>query len=120
MEVVSRERILNLLTDGLLRAVGASEDYLNAVLEGRFQNSFESEWLKRWDKVACDPSSSSAECSEVREKAFLIAFRKCGNDEIAGLISDDFGLMHSFAVLGLADEWVKEMLEVYERGDIPY
>jgi hypothetical protein len=131
---MERLKTLNkLVLEGkLLAAVGAADD-LEAKLESRFGDAFESQWLERWEKASKLVLSDGDHqiLNQLREAAFkgaLVCLGKRGNrkvlatqnSEVAALVSDDFELFIRCELGGIKkDSWVLGLMDAYIEGGFP-
>ena len=56
---------------------------------------------------------------EIEEKAYLTVYEKSEDDELAGYISDDFGLIADSRRLGCSDQWLDKLIACYEEEKLP-
>ena len=60
-----------------------------------------------------------ADTREIEKKAYITVYEKSENDELAGYISDDFGLIADSKRLGYSDKWLEKLISCYENARIP-
>lgn len=94
---------------------------LDDALDLRDDPSFETPWLAAYKKLpdAEIPEDLRPPHQEVRKAAFLKTMQLTKSPELAGYISDDFGLIASSLVLDIADEWVNALWKEYDTGKFP-
>ena len=56
---------------------------------------------------------------EVREQEFQMIYEFTGNGDLAGYVSDDFGLIADAKLLGYEDLWLNKLCTCYENRTIP-
>ncbi|MDE7398301.1 MAG: hypothetical protein K2N06_02120 [Oscillospiraceae bacterium] len=100
-----------------------SSIYIDKALEQRYVEEFESEWMRVYNLVEQGKKEGSwdkEKSDKIREEAFMKAFEVSENEEIAALVSDDFGLMFEAKSLKIKDKWLDDMAFEYEYGHFPY
>jgi hypothetical protein len=103
------------------RAVGAIE--IDAALDERDETSFEKAWNSCYDTVS--PSESRLDDAEralitsICERAFKLTFAATDHPELAGCVSDDFGLIAGALVCDLEDAFAAYLLDEYMEGRLP-
>lgn len=56
----------------------------------------------------------------IREEAYKITYNATKSPELAGYISDDFGLISDALILNYSDEWLNALAKEYIKGRIPH
>lgn len=56
---------------------------------------------------------------KLKRKRILTVYEKSEDDELAGYISDDFGLIADSRRLGYSDEWLDKLIACYEKERLP-
>ncbi len=94
------------------------------LLDSRDEETFDSEWISTYNDVenmkrryGYDEQQEN-ECSSVRETAFMIVCEACGG-ELAGYVSDDFGLIFDSQICGFENEFLKKLINAYSQAIIP-
>ena len=62
---------------------------------------------------------SNSDIREIEKKAYITVYEKSEDDELAGYVSDDFGLIADSKRLGYSDEWLDKLIFCYENARIP-
>jgi hypothetical protein len=96
-------------------------------LDERDKSPFDSNWSEAFEKnekakEALSPKEKKSlekRSSDVRETVFKLVDKAAGSSDLAGYISDDFGLIADELALGSEDPWVKKMAEDYLAGKLP-
>ena len=93
---------------------------LDIILDLREEDDFDSNWVRVYQEI--EELKKGKECEtadDVREKAFKVVFDLSGDGEIAGYISDDFGMIVVSKMLNYSDEWLDKLISCYEQYMIP-
>jgi len=89
-------------------------------LEQRDSDPFDSEWVRIYQALEeLKKGKTVADTREVEKKAYITVYEKSENDELAGYISDDFGLIADSKRLNYSDEWLDKLISCYENARIP-
>jgi hypothetical protein len=56
---------------------------------------------------------------EIKNMAYLSAFKATDNDEIAGLVADDFDMIALALILEYQDPWLSKLAKAYEENRFP-
>ena len=89
-------------------------------LEQRECESFDGEWVRVYQAVEELKKGNAIEDSRELEKiAYLTIYEKSEDDDLAGYISDDFGLIADSKKLGYSDEWLDKLISCYEDAKLP-
>lgn len=108
---------------GLLSKLGAihyTELDVDEILDKREMDSFDSEWVRVYQAVEDQKRDKTIDDTEdIREKAFMIVYQQSGCGELAGYISDDFGLIADSKLLNYSDMWLDQLIACYENAIIP-
>ena len=82
---------------GLLSKLGTihyTELDVDEILDKREMDSFDSEWVRVYQAIEDQKRGKNIDdTKDIREKAFMIVYQQSGCGELAGYISDDFGLV---------------------------
>ena len=90
---------------------------IDDILDKRESDPFDSEWMRVYRELK--KGKKFDDTTEIEKKAFVTVYEKSHNDELAGYISDDFGLIADGKVLSYADEWLDKLAVCYEKAIIP-
>ena len=94
------------------------------LLDSRDEEVFDSEWIETYNYVENMKrrygysEQQENDCSCVREKAFMIVCEAC-DGELAGYVSDDFGLIFDSQIVGFENDFLKKLINVYSQAIIP-
>ena len=81
---------------------------------------FDSEWVRVYQALEeLKKGKTVADTREIEKKAYITVYEKSENDELAGYISDDFGLIADSKRLGYSDKWLEKLISCYENARIP-
>lgn len=97
--------------------VSVEDAQIDLLLDARDGASFESNWV-RVSKAA--PHADSSVVDSLREAAFKRAFDVTQHAELAGYVSDDFGLLAQFVFAGDSDPWLVALFQGYVAGQLPH
>lgn len=95
---------------------------IEAYLDMRDEAPFADEWMQAYERYAGDPAAAEDEVlRQIRETAFKQTISLTGDPEIAGYVSDDFGLIGLFLLqeVVIEDTFVHQLLESYRQGTLP-
>lgn len=99
-------------------------DYLNELLDRRDSAPFDTEWCRVYEEIealkkarSCE-DENKGEQSKIREKVFMLIEERT-ESELAGYVSDDFGLIYDSLALDYKDEWLNKLIAVYKDKKIP-
>lgn len=101
----------------------SKDDYLDM----RDQSPFDTDWSNSFDEVETLKASlnpkeknDSEKLSEtIRHDAFTIAIRQFGSADLAGYLSDDFGLITDALAMGMSNQWINGLMKSYLDGIPP-
>lgn len=117
---------MNWQVDGMLDLLNqlSKIDYENLdideLLEQRECNPFDCEWMRVYQAIeALKVNQEVDDTTEIREKAFMIVYEQSGSDELAGYVSDDFGLIADSKSLHYSDKWLTKLIVCYQKNTIP-
>lgn len=104
-----------------LQEINYEELDIDEILDHRDSEPFDNNWVRVYqtietikEKTGCISNSDG-----VREKAFKMVYELSGCGELAGYISDDFGLIADGKMLKYSDEWLDKLVSCYEKLIIP-
>lgn len=89
-------------------------------LDQRDSDPFDSEWVRVYQALEeLKKRKTVDDTREIEKKAYLTVYEKSEDDELAGYISDDFGLIADSKQLGYSDEWLDKLISCYENARVP-
>lgn len=93
---------------------------IDEILDKRESNSFDSEWVRVYQAIEeLKKDKNIDDITDIREKAFMMVYEQSSCNELAGYISDDFGLIVDSKALNYSDEWLNKLIACYEKNIIP-
>jgi hypothetical protein len=94
---------------------------IEAAIDQRDQSRFEKEWLRVYQAVDSkrDRAIQIEALDGLREIAFKVAFEATAHPELAGYISDDFGLFGAALLIGFEDDWLNALWREYRESRFP-
>ena len=103
-----------------LSQINYEELDIDDFLDQRDSDPFESEWVRMYQAhEELKMGKTVADTREIEKKAYITVYEKSENDELAGYISDDFGLIAGSKRLGYSDKWLEKLISCYENARIP-
>lgn len=99
------------------------EDTVNALLDERDRDPFDTEWIRVYHEVEALKNEQSykekdrEEQEQICERAFMIIEDHVPG-ELSEYVSDDFGLIYDSLVLGYQDEWLDKLIAGYKSKRI--
>ena len=107
------------LLDKLSR-INYEELDLDEFLDKRDSDFFDREWMRVYRAVEeLKQGKVFDDTRAIEEKAYIMVYEASEDDELAGYISDDFGLMADSKMLGYSDAWLDKLISCYEEARIP-
>ena len=89
-------------------------------LAQRESNPFDGEWMRVYQAVeALKKDNAVDNTREIEKKAYITVYEKTEDDEVAGYIADDFGLIADSKRLGYSNEWLDKLIFCYKNARIP-
>ncbi|MFB6363462.1 hypothetical protein ACFCP7_05275 [Paenibacillus elgii] len=118
--MIAASEILSTLVDGaFLERVFNKEVDWDAELDARDEAEFAETWRSSYDKLeAIDPSEDTV-IREIRETVFKQTFQITQSPELAGYVSDDFGLIAKAFENKIDIEFVNHLWDSYMKGCFP-
>ena len=103
-----------------LSQINYEELDIDDFLDQRDSDPFDSEWVRVYQALEeLKKGKTVADTREIEKKAYITVYEKSENDELAGYISDDFGLIADSKRLGYSDKWLEKLISCYENTRIP-
>ena len=88
-----------------LSQINYEELDIDDFLDQRDSDPFDSEWVRVYQALEeLKKGKTVADTREIEKKAYITVYEKSENDELAGYISDDFGLIADSKRLGYSDK----------------
>ena len=99
-----------------LSQINYEELDMDDFLDQRDSDPFDSEWVRIYQALEeLKKGKTVADTREIEKKAYITVYEKSENDELAGYISDDFGLIADSKRLNYSDEWLEKLISCYEK-----
>ena len=119
------ERLRSLVTPDLLARCFSKQVDCDEVLDDRDLPEFEENWLRVYTQLEQMKSRSPLGegkkqlLDQVREDVYKGVFSLTEAPEVAGAVSDDFGLICTAALVDFSDDWLNALWAAYRDGTIP-
>ncbi|GLI04603.1 hypothetical protein YDYSG_06330 [Paenibacillus tyrfis] len=118
--MIAASEILSSLGDGtFIERVFSKDVDWDAELDARDEAEFAEAWSSSYDKLEAMHPSEDAVIREIRETVFKQTFRITQSPELAGYVSDDFGLMAKAFDHKIDIEFVNNLWDSYTKGSFP-
>jgi hypothetical protein len=118
---------LEKLKDLLLAGVLLSKDTfiindIDLILDERDIDIFDAEWMRNYNAIkgAINTPEIKALIESIREISFKITYDSTHSSDLAGYISDDFGLIAEALFLNYNDDWLNALANEYIENKIPH
>lgn len=108
-----------------LEEMDFSQMDIEGILDQRDMPAFDTGWMKVYEqlgqlkkeKVYSD--ADREDCKILRQEVFEFVYNQTEDDDLAGYISDDFGLIYDSLKLDYQSEWMDKFLHQYLNGQVP-
>ena len=102
-----------------LSQINYEELDIDDFLDQRDSDPFDSEWVRVYQALEeLKKGKTVADTREIEKKVYITVYEKSENDELAGYISDDFGLIIDSKRLNYSDKWLEKLISCYENARI--
>lgn len=103
-------------------SINAAE--LDRLLNQRDEPGFSSAWMAAYQRIESAKSKNAVSqefdlVRQLREAVYLQVFERWGSPDLAGYISDDFGLVADALLLQFDDLWLNALLHEYLERRLP-
>ncbi|KFM93071.1 hypothetical protein [Paenibacillus macerans] len=122
MSRVDAERLLTDLKHGLLITQQTFEGLdVDDYLDERDDSGFAEAWMQAFHKFKHVRGEAEEEVlRSCREKAYKQTMAHTSEPELAGYVSDDFGLIAAYLLQDkVQDSFVEQLFESYKQGNLP-
>ena len=108
-----------------LEEMDFSQMDIEKILEQRDMPAFDKEWMKVYEQLAqlkkekTYTDTDKEDCEILRQEVFEFVYDQTEDDDLAGYMSDDFGLIYDSLKLDYHSEWMDKFLQQYLNGQIP-
>ncbi|MEF9476450.1 hypothetical protein ACR1PO_07800 [Chryseobacterium sp. RRHN12] len=111
-----------IFNDALKTALtGITPEKIDEILDNRDSAEFSDAWMKAYRTVEEKVTDEETEdrISDIRKEIFVSVFKTTGSSDLPAYISDDFGLICSYSVHQIENNWVTNLLFTYLHHQIP-
>ncbi|MBC2582743.1 hypothetical protein [Clostridium sp. DJ247] len=112
-----------LLAEDLLSEDTFDIDDMELILDNREIDVFDSEWMRNYNIIKQEEGLNNQEIKNliksIREISYKITYNETQSSDLAGYISDDFGLIAEALVLNYNDDWLNALAKEYVEDRIP-
>lgn len=112
--------------DRLLSEHVFSNIEVDDLLEHRDEAQFSDEWMKIYDDISNKKLTSfideitNQQIDLLRERVYKKVYRYTSSSDLAGFISDDFGLIGDALHVSYNNDWLSALLKCYIEDTIPF
>jgi hypothetical protein len=123
--MIKLKKIKELLTAGILLSSDTfSSIDVDDLLDKRDNDDFGDEWIRIYNEISKKKrvifSDENEIIESIREESYKITYNATKSPELAGYISDDFGLIADALTLNYSDKWLNALAKEYIEGRIPH
>lgn len=103
-----------------LNNINFEELDIDEFLNKRDIEPFDSNWVRVYQIIEELKKGRTIDSTrDIEKKVYIIVYEQTGNNELAGYISDDFGLIADSKILGYTEEWLEKLISCYENSLLP-
>lgn len=108
--------------DGFFQALCAGKPDWDSLLDARDESGFDEQWTRHHLIVQSTPLAGEVieNITLLREWVFKKVFSVSDNAEVAGYVSDDFGLIAYHLESNADSAWVAGLLDAYVHNSFPH
>jgi hypothetical protein len=109
----------------IIERLDLAPDQIDDALDRRDGEQFSRKWIDEINKVEGHKAArglahdSDPRVRRLRETAYVKSYQQWNSPELAGYISDDFGLIGDAVSLDLTDSWIYSLLNAYMNHSFP-
>lgn len=93
---------------------------IDFLLDERDKDIFARQWAEEYSNIEKIKSRNNEKLiDKYREKIFKTVFKQTDNDDLAGYVSDDFGLLADALNSDYRSRWIEALQFYYINGKIP-
>ncbi len=102
--------------------IGITPEKIDEIFDSRDSAEFSEAWMKAYHTIGEKSADEETEdkISDIRKEIFISIFRTTGSSELSAYISDDFGLICSYSIHQIENNWVTNLLFTYLHHQIPH
>ncbi|WP_312993373.1 hypothetical protein [Chryseobacterium flavum] len=111
-----------IFNDALKTALsGITPEKIDNILDNRDSAEFSDVWMKAYQIIEEKFTDEETEdrISDIRKQIFISVFKTTGSSDLPAYISDDFGLICSYSIHQIENDWVNNLLFTYLNHQIP-
>ncbi|CAM3028862.1 hypothetical protein DRF59_15685 [Chryseobacterium flavum] len=111
-----------IFNDALKTALsGITPEKIDNILDNRDSAEFSDVWMKAYQTIEEKFTDEETEdrISDIRKQIFISVFKTTGSSDLPAYISDDFGLICSYSIHQIENDWVNNLLFTYLNHQIP-
>lgn len=111
-----------IFNDALKTALsGITPEKIDNILDNRDSAEFSDVWMKAYQTIEEKFTDEETEdrISDIRKQIFISVFKTTGSSDLPAYISDDFGLICSYSIHQIENDWVNNLLFTYLNYQIP-
>lgn len=123
--MVRLEKLKKLIESGVLLSKNTFIiDDIDSILDSREEIDFDDEWVRNYNAVNEKKDLINTEnkklIDSIREISFKVLYNATESPDLAGYVSDDFGLIAEALIINYNDEWLNALAKTYLEGKIPH
>lgn len=94
---------------------------IDEILDNRDSSTFSDAWMEAYQTVEGKETDEETQdmITHIRKEIFISIFKATGSSELPAYISDDFGLISSYYIHDMENNWVTRLLFTYLNHQIP-
>ncbi|WP_343659544.1 hypothetical protein [Chryseobacterium sp.] len=102
--------------------ISITPEKIDEILDNRDSAEFSEAWMKAYHTIEEKSAGEETEdkISDIRKEIFISIFRTTGSSELPAYISDDFGLICSYYIHQIENNWVTNLFFTYLHHQIPH
>ena len=115
-----------LLTGKLLSKDIFKIEDIDLILDSRDEECFDDEWIRNYNSIKSIEtkivinSENEATIETICEISYKITYEATKSSDLAGYISDDFGLIAEALLIDYKDDWLNALASEYVRERVPH
>ncbi|UHO39129.1 hypothetical protein H5J24_03000 [Chryseobacterium capnotolerans] len=101
--------------------INITPEKIDEILDNRDSSEFSVAWMNAYQTVdgkEIDEETEDA-LTHIRKELFISIFKATSSSELPAYISDDFGLISSYYIHDIENNWVTNLLFTYLNHQIP-
>lgn len=123
--MVKLEKLKELLLTGVLLSKDTfAIDDVDLILDNRDADVFDDEWMRNYNAIKQKGGLNTPEIKKlidlIRELTYKATYNATKSSDLAGYVSDDFGLIAEALSLNYNDDWLNALAKEYVERRIPH